>query len=369
MLETRAGRGLPLRPGLARRGDAAARPGRGPDPHRPHVRASGRAAASTTSPAACAAASACAPRVVTAFADNEVGRLRRGPRSSPAASTPRCPWVPYDGIGRTVRNGLNFTERGFGVRGAVGVSDRGHTAAGSCARRRRLGPPVRHAAACAGSTPAASSPPVRARTPDVVEAAMAAARRHGTVVSYDLNYRPSLWKAIGGQARAQEVNRRLAGYVDVMIGNEEDFTAASASRCRARRREPADLADGELRGDDRHGRRQTYAELQGRRDHAAHRALGHRQRLGRGRLVAGTGFAQRHAPRPAWRSSTGSAAATASRPGLIYGLLAGRRLHDRRRVRRRPRRARDDHARRHLHGDPRRGATRSPRGGGARVRR
>ena len=38
-------------------------------------------------------------------------------------------WVPYDGIGRTVRNGLNFTERGFGVRGAVGVSDRGHTAA------------------------------------------------------------------------------------------------------------------------------------------------------------------------------------------------------------------------------------------------
>jgi 2-dehydro-3-deoxygluconokinase len=57
-------------------------------------------------------------------------------------------------------------------------------------------------------------------------AAVAAARRHGTVVSYDLNYRPSLWKAIGGQARAQEVNREIAPFVDVMIGNEEDFTAA-----------------------------------------------------------------------------------------------------------------------------------------------
>jgi 2-dehydro-3-deoxygluconokinase len=63
-------------------------------------------------------------------------------------------------------------------------------------------------------------------TPLVAREAMAAARRHGTVVSYDLNYRPSLWKSIGGQKRAQEVNRELAGLVDVMLGNEEDFTAA-----------------------------------------------------------------------------------------------------------------------------------------------
>jgi 2-dehydro-3-deoxygluconokinase len=55
---------------------------------------------------------------------------------------------------------------------------------------------------------------------------MVAARDHGTVVSYDLNYRPSLWKAIGGQARATEINRELAPLVDVMIGNEEDFSAA-----------------------------------------------------------------------------------------------------------------------------------------------
>ena len=54
---------------------------------------------------------------------------------------------------------------------------------------------------------------------------MNAARRHGTIVSYDLNYRPSLWKAIGGKQRAQEVNRAIAPLVDVMIGNEEDFSA------------------------------------------------------------------------------------------------------------------------------------------------
>ena len=44
-------------------------------------------------------------------------------------------------------------------------------------------------------------------------------------MSYDLNYRPSMWSGIGGQEKAREVNREVAKYVDVMIGNEEDFTA------------------------------------------------------------------------------------------------------------------------------------------------
>ena len=134
-------RRVPLRRRVAGRGDAAARPGRGPDPHRAPLPRPGRAAASTTSPAACAACFGLRAGVVTALADNEVGRLRRGPHPAPAASTPRSiRWVPYDGIGRTVRNGLNFTERGFGVRGAVGVSDRGHTAAAQLTPgRRRLG--------------------------------------------------------------------------------------------------------------------------------------------------------------------------------------------------------------------------------------
>jgi 2-dehydro-3-deoxygluconokinase len=164
--------------------------------------------------------------VVTAFADNEVGRLLEDLVLQGGVDTSFVTWMPYDGIGRAVRNGLNFTERGFGVRGAVGTSDRGHTAASQLRPEDvdwdhlfgTLGARWLHT----GGIYAALSE----TTPDVIEAAMAAARRHGTVISYDLNYRPSLWKAIGGKERAQEVNRRLARYVDVMIGNEEDFTAS-----------------------------------------------------------------------------------------------------------------------------------------------
>ncbi|BCB79674.1 sugar kinase [Phytohabitans flavus] len=164
--------------------------------------------------------------VVTAFADNEVGRLLEDLVLQGGVDTSFVRWLPYDGIGRAVRNGLNFTERGFGVRGAVGTSDRGHSAASQLRPDDvdwdhifgTLGARWLHT----GGIYAALSE----TTPDVIEAAMSAARRHGTVISYDLNYRPSLWKAVGGKERAQEVNRRLARYVDVMIGNEEDFTAS-----------------------------------------------------------------------------------------------------------------------------------------------
>lgn len=164
--------------------------------------------------------------VVTAFADNDVGRLVEDFILQGGVDTSLIRWVPYDGIGRTVRNGLNFTERGFGVRGAVGVSDRGHTAASQLRAGDidwehifgTLGVRWFHT----GGIYAGLSD----TTADLIDEAMTAAKRHGTVISYDLNYRPSLWKAIGGQARAQEVNRGLAHHVDVMIGNEEDFTAS-----------------------------------------------------------------------------------------------------------------------------------------------
>jgi 2-dehydro-3-deoxygluconokinase len=134
-------------------------------------------------------------------------------------------WMPYDGVGRVTRNGLNFTERGFGVRGAVGIPDRGHTAASQLKPGDfdwehlfgKLGVRWLHT----GGIFAALSD----TTPRLVIEAVQAARKHGTVVSYDLNYRPSLWKSIGGQKRAQEVNCEIAKHVDVMIGNEEDFTA------------------------------------------------------------------------------------------------------------------------------------------------
>jgi len=164
--------------------------------------------------------------IVTALADNEIGRLVEDLILTGGLDTSFIQWVPYDGIGRGVRNGLNFTERGFGVRGAVGVSDRGHTAVSQLKPGDvnwdhlfgELGVRWLHT----GGIFAALSE----STAQTVVEAVTAAKKYGTVVSYDLNYRPSLWKAIGGQAKAQEVNREIARFIDVMIGNEEDFTAS-----------------------------------------------------------------------------------------------------------------------------------------------
>jgi 2-dehydro-3-deoxygluconokinase len=163
--------------------------------------------------------------VCTAFAENDVGRLLEDCILQGGVATEFIKWVAYDGVGRTVRNGLNFTERGFGVRGAVGMPDRGHSAAsqlkpGDFDWDRIFGELGARWLHTGGIFAALSD-----TTPQLVLEAVQAARRHGVVVSYDLNYRPSLWKSIGGQRRAQEVNREIARHVDVMIGNEEDFTA------------------------------------------------------------------------------------------------------------------------------------------------
>ena len=164
--------------------------------------------------------------VVTAFVDNEVGHLVEDFIMQGGVCTDFIQWRADDGIGRTVRNGLNFTERGFGIRGAVGVPDRGNTAASQMKPGDvdwdhlfgTLGVRWFHT----GGIFAALSETTAAVTIEAVQAA----KKHGTIVSYDLNYRPSLWKSIGGQPKAREVNREIARHVDVMIGNEEDFTAS-----------------------------------------------------------------------------------------------------------------------------------------------
>ena len=163
--------------------------------------------------------------VVTAFADNAVGRLVEDFILQGGVDTAFIKWVPFDGIGRNVRNGLNFTERGYGVRSALGVSDRGNTAVSQLKKgdidwEEIFGTQGVRWLHTGGIFAALSE-----STPDVIEEAMVAAKKQGTIISYDLNYRPSLWQSIGGKAKAQEVNRRLARYVDVMLGNEEDFTA------------------------------------------------------------------------------------------------------------------------------------------------
>jgi 2-dehydro-3-deoxygluconokinase len=164
--------------------------------------------------------------LATAIADNPVGRLLEDMIFQGGVEMEYVNWVPFDGIGRKVRVGLNFTERGFGVRAAVGCSDRGHSAAAQIKKGDfdweqifgRDGVRWLHT----GGIFAGLSD----TTPDAVIEAMTIAKKYGTIISYDLNYRASLWKDIGGQDKARQVNRELAKLVDVMIGNEEDFSAS-----------------------------------------------------------------------------------------------------------------------------------------------
>jgi 2-dehydro-3-deoxygluconokinase len=164
--------------------------------------------------------------VATAFPENPVGRLVEDLILQGGVDPSLIKWVPYDGLGRATRVGLNFTERGFGARGAVGCSDRGHTAISQVKPGDFDWDDIFGKKGVRWFHTGGIFAALGEHTPEVVIAAAKAAKKYGTVVSYDLNFRPSLWKSYGGTKRAQEVNREIAKYVDVMIGNEEDFTMA-----------------------------------------------------------------------------------------------------------------------------------------------
>jgi 2-dehydro-3-deoxygluconokinase len=160
--------------------------------------------------------------IATALADNPVGRLVEDLILQGGVDTSVLRWRNYDGVGREVRNGFNFVERGFGPRPPLGCSDRGHTAIsqlepGDFDWAAIFGPGVR----ClhTGGVFAGLSP----STPSVATEAIAAARAHGTLVSYDLNYRESLWRAYGGNDRAREVNSSLVRAVDILFAGPDDF--------------------------------------------------------------------------------------------------------------------------------------------------
>ena len=164
--------------------------------------------------------------LVTAFARNPIGSLLQDLINQGGVDSSLIRWVDYDGVGRTVRNGLNFTERGFGVRAALGCSDRGHTAVSALKPGEIDWETIfgKHGARWfhTGGIFCALSE----TTPEVAIEALKCAKKHGVGISYDLNYRESLWKSAGGKKAAQKVNRLIAPYVDVMLGNEEDFSAA-----------------------------------------------------------------------------------------------------------------------------------------------
>ena len=173
--------------------------------------------------------------IVTALADNPIGRLAEDLMLQGGVDQSNVLWVKYDGVGRAARNGLNFVERGFGVRAALGCSDRGHTAVSQL----RPGQ-IDWDAIFGGDSDTGGGArwfhtggifvALSDTTPLVAKEAMEAARRHGAIVSYDLNYRESLWRSHGGRGRAIEVNRELAPLVDVMLGVEIEEAPHSAGR-------------------------------------------------------------------------------------------------------------------------------------------
>lgn len=163
--------------------------------------------------------------IVTALVDNPVGRLVEDLMLQGGVDLSHVAWHEFDGVGRTARNGVYFLERGFGVRGGLGMMDRGATPISQMKPGDVDwdaifgGEGVRwfHT----GGVMAALSESATA----VVGEAMEAAKRHDTLVSFDCNYRPSLWKARGGRKGSVDVNRALMPYVDVLFGHEGDVAA------------------------------------------------------------------------------------------------------------------------------------------------
>ncbi len=163
--------------------------------------------------------------VVTALPKNDLGWLVEDLIMQGGVDMSHVLWRDFDGLGRNTRVGLNFTEKGFGVRAALGCSDRGHSAAaqirpGEFNWEKLFGEEGVRWFHTGGIFAALDT-----GTAEAVIEALEVAHRYGTIVSYDLNYRASLWKSRGGKSGAQKVNRSIAKHVDVMIGNEEDFTA------------------------------------------------------------------------------------------------------------------------------------------------
>lgn len=188
--------------------------------------------------------------VVTVLAQNDVGYLIEDFICQGGVDTSMIQWKPFDGIDRKVRNGLNFTEKGYGMRGALGISDRVNTAAsqmqvGDVDWEKIFGEYGVRWFHTGGIFAALSE-----STAEVVIEAVKTAKKYGTIVSYDLNYRPSLWRDIGGQEKAQAVNKEIAKYIDVMLGNEEDFTKCLGFEIK---NTDEDAQSGRLSCDDRRG--------------------------------------------------------------------------------------------------------------------
>ena len=196
--------------------------------------------------------------VVTALPKNDLGWLVEDFIMQGGVDMSHVIWRDFDGLGRNTRVGLNFTEKGFGIRPALGCSDRGHTAAsqirpGEVNWEKLFGEEGVRWFHTGGIFAALAS-----NTAEAVIEAVQVAKKYGTVVSYDLNYRASLWKSQGGKDAAQRVNREIA-----KLRRRDDRQRGGLHRLprlrgRRRRRAPDQHRDRALQADDRDGGAATF---------------------------------------------------------------------------------------------------------------
>ncbi len=156
---------------------------------------------------------------VSRLVDNPLGHLIKNHARASGMDISEVLFVPYDGSGRADRIGLNFTEVSMGVRSSVSLYDRGHTAVSHMkpgdVNWNRIFAKSRVRWFHTGGIFAALSDSCA----EVTIEALKAAHEAGTITSYDLNYRSKLWSS----KKAIEVTNRIIPYVDMLIGNEEDF--------------------------------------------------------------------------------------------------------------------------------------------------
>jgi len=156
---------------------------------------------------------------VSRLVDNPLGHFIRNHGRAAGMDFSEVAWVPYDGSGRQDRIGLNFTEVGTGVRASVSMYDRGHTAVSHMKpgdidwsrifQRRKV-----RWFHTGGIFTALSD-----TCAEVAFESMSSAHNAGTIVSYDLNFRSKLWSS----KKAIEATGKLLPFIDVLLGNEEDF--------------------------------------------------------------------------------------------------------------------------------------------------
>lgn len=167
--------------------------------------------------------------IVTALADNSLGRLAEDFAQSAGVDTSEIVWREHDGIGANTRNGFYFIERGFGLRAPDSCFDRGNTSVSQLKVGDVDWQKIFVEKKALWFHTGGIFTGLSETTPQVALEAVKIAKENGAIISYDLNYRNSLWKNRGGKDAANKLNREFLPFADVVFGViSDDFKPSVA---------------------------------------------------------------------------------------------------------------------------------------------